>query len=120
MDNEMMDDSVWGAVEYWHGRITEALERAKDKVAMEAAYRLPRRVVKWAFVRATAEASTGSLASMETPAITALQVLRAWENPDEENPCEGCHGCDLGFEPARRVIVFAGFGGDPEEVEVPS
>ena len=113
----MMNDSVWGAIDYWYTRATEALERAKDRVAMEAAHRLPRRVVKWAIVRATAEATTGAFALMEA-SVTALQVLRAWEAPDGEHPCGGCRACEVGSQPIPRVIVFAGPEVEPEDDEV--
>jgi hypothetical protein len=52
-----------------------------EKIAMRAAWALPRRVVKWAAIRLVAEVtSTGKYYGVEVPAIRAMDAIGAWKS----------------------------------------
>lgn len=50
-----------------------------DKLAMWIAYRLPRRVVYWAMIRAFARVTTGEYSSTVVPELTATEALQRWD-----------------------------------------
>ncbi len=50
-----------------------------DKLTMWIAYRLPRRVVYWCFIRLMADVTTGPLSDRAVPEIEAMEALKAWD-----------------------------------------
>lgn len=51
----------------------------KDWVAMCLAYRLPRAVIRWAVIRATAHATMGQWSDVPVSEVTAFEVLERWD-----------------------------------------
>jgi len=61
-------------------RIRERANRACDRLAASVAWMLPRRLVYWAAIRATAHATAPPYGNTEVPAIPAMEVLRRWSH----------------------------------------
>lgn len=56
----------------------------KNRVYRWIAYRLPRKVVYWAVIRAGAHATTGKYNTTEVTAITTMEVLQRWEKKNTQ------------------------------------
>jgi hypothetical protein len=50
-----------------------------DKLARWVAWRLPRHLVMWCYVRVVAHATTGKHGSTVAPQLTAMDALGRWE-----------------------------------------
>lgn len=57
---------------YWY--------KVPDRVAMKVAWRLPKRVVKWCYVRVGAHATTGKYGNTVVPDITMMDALQRWDD----------------------------------------
>lgn len=53
-------------------------QNLREAVARELAWRLPRRLVEWCFVRVVAHATTGPWSGTVVPEIPAVEALRRW------------------------------------------
>ena len=60
-------------------RIRAARERWTEKVAMEMAWLLPRRVVMWCYVRVAAHATTGMYENTVLPELSMMEALERWD-----------------------------------------
>lgn len=49
-----------------------------DKLWMSIAWMLPKTLVKWAFVRLTAHATTGQYEKTNTSELTVIEALNRW------------------------------------------
>jgi hypothetical protein len=56
----------------------------REKVWLWVAWHLPRELIKWAFIRTFAEATTGTYALVEAGAVTAMQVYADWAKKKKE------------------------------------
>lgn len=56
---------------------TEAIQR-------KFVWALPHWAIKWALVRATLHATNGKWSNQVVPKITAVEVLKRWDEPNEE------------------------------------
>lgn len=54
------------------------IERIKEKLAIELAWRLPRRLVYWCAIRIGAAATTGQWGKEETPTLTFANAIDRW------------------------------------------
>jgi hypothetical protein len=61
-------------------RVKAARERWTEKAAMAIAWRLPRRVVMWCYVRVGAHATTGRYGSTLVPEVTMMDALGRWDD----------------------------------------
>lgn len=50
-----------------------------DKIAMEIAWLLPRRLVYWCALRLAAHATTGTYGSQEVPELRLMDALARWD-----------------------------------------
>lgn len=55
------------------------LEARAERALMWFVWRLPTRIVYWAFIRVWANATTGQFGTVEAPAVMADDALRCWE-----------------------------------------
>jgi len=62
------------------------IERIREKTVIWIAWHLPREVVKWAFIRAFAHASTGPCGNTHPDSLTYKEVYDRWEQGDEDPP----------------------------------
>lgn len=51
----------------------------KDRIARALAWMLPKRVVKWAYIRVGAHATTGQYSNTVVPDLTMMDGLARWE-----------------------------------------
>ena len=49
-----------------------------DRVAMAIVWALPKWVIKWALVRATAHGTTGQYSGQIVPDLTCMDALKRW------------------------------------------
>lgn len=54
-----------------------------DRIYMAIAWRLPRKLAMWVFIRVAAHATTGKYSSTIVPELTAMDALQRWENQKE-------------------------------------
>lgn len=50
----------------------------RDRLAMWLAWRLPRRLVRWAYIRVGAAATTGQYSDTVVPEISMMDALGRW------------------------------------------
>jgi hypothetical protein len=55
------------------------VERTKDRSAKRLAWLLPRRVVRWAYIRVGAHATTGEYGSTVVPELGMMDALKRWD-----------------------------------------
>lgn len=51
----------------------------RNKIWMAIAWRLPKWLVYWCFIRVVAHATTGAYSSQIVPDLTAMDALKRWE-----------------------------------------
>jgi hypothetical protein len=66
-------------------RIVAARERWTERLARKIAWRLPRRVVMWCYVRVGAYATTGEYSDTVVPDLSMMDALGRWESSDVSN-----------------------------------
>ncbi len=52
----------------------------KEKIILYIAWHLPKSIVKWAYYRVLAHATTGKYSTQEVPLLTWQQAADRWEN----------------------------------------
>jgi hypothetical protein len=60
-------------------RLRAALERASTASAKWLAWRLPRRIVGWAFIRVMAHATTGPYEKEVVSELAGMEAIRRWD-----------------------------------------
>lgn len=55
------------------------LAKLRDKVLMAIAWRLPRRLVMWCYVRVGAHATTGVYGGTVVPELGMMDALQRWD-----------------------------------------
>ncbi len=54
------------------------LNKIKEKVLMAIVWSLPKVLVKWAYVRVVAHATTGKYEKTELPGLDVVEVIQRW------------------------------------------
>ena len=54
------------------------LARDKERIQMWFTWRLPKRLIYFAIIRAWAHAMTGEYSNVEAPSVTVDQMIRVW------------------------------------------
>lgn len=70
-------------------RYRERMIQIKADTAKWLAWRLPRPVVKWAFVRVAAAATTGVYERTVVPELSMMDALKRWDDPTGEHAGDG-------------------------------
>jgi hypothetical protein len=60
------------------------VEKQIDKVLRWIVWRMPRRMVMWAYVRVVAHATTGRHGDQIVPELLAMDALRRWDDESED------------------------------------
>lgn len=55
------------------------MQRIKEKVYMWLAWRIPKTLAYWVFVRVFSNATTGAWSNEEVPGVTCEQAMRRWK-----------------------------------------
>lgn len=51
-----------------------------DKITRWIAWRLPKRLVKWCYMRVAAHATTGKYRDTEVPALGMMDAIQRWDD----------------------------------------
>jgi len=57
----------------------ELFKRKVDKLCQWIAWKLPKRIAMWTYVRVGAHATTGKYGDTVLPEITMMEALKRWE-----------------------------------------
>lgn len=57
-----------------------------ERALMELVWRLPRKVIAWALIRAWAHASSGPWSDEAAPELSMELVVRRWDQPHDDEP----------------------------------
>lgn len=68
----MMNHPLWTVQDWWRVK--------KEKIAMALAWHLPRWLVKWAYVRVGAHATTGQYENTVVPELSMVDALKRWDD----------------------------------------
>lgn len=60
-------------------RLPTTWRQAVDGVAMFVAWRVPRRLAMWCFIRVLAHATTGEYGATVVPELSAMDALQRWK-----------------------------------------
>jgi hypothetical protein len=55
------------------------LNKLRDSLIQKIAWRLPKRLVMWSYIRVVAHATTGQYSDTVVPEITATEALKRWD-----------------------------------------
>jgi hypothetical protein len=61
-------------------RVRAARERWAERLARGIAFRLPKRIVRWAYIRVGAHATTGAHENTVVPDLSMMDALQRWED----------------------------------------
>lgn len=53
--------------------------KAYESLLRKIVWRLPRRIVYWAYIRVAANAATGQYSNTVVPEITMMEALKRWD-----------------------------------------
>jgi hypothetical protein len=56
--------------------------RTKEKLIMAIAWRLPKTLVMWCFIRVMANATAGQYSNVEVGSLSGMDALNVWTQPD--------------------------------------
>lgn len=61
-------------------RVEDYLRKLPERMLMFVVWRLPRVVVKWAYIRVGAHATTGKYEKTVVPELSMMEALQRWES----------------------------------------
>lgn len=73
----------------WNGPLFDLkcwLKKIPDKVAMKVAWKLPRKVVYWAYVRVMAHATSGPYGMEDVDRVSYSDACKRWEKGPHRKP----------------------------------
>lgn len=57
-------------------------QKQRERFVIALAWRLPRWLVYWCFIRVAAHATCGKYSATEVPSLTAMEALERWDRGD--------------------------------------
>lgn len=67
----------------WRYLVAAWLGRIPDNLCMWLAWKLPSRLVMWSAIRVGAHATTGDYSGQDVPALTFMDALKRWPDPED-------------------------------------